>query len=76
MFAQQAVFEKNHSGYIKRSDPKLLYFNWQFNGDKLVIRHIINKDKDVIIHDGTYKLTFANKKLYKEIRLMDTLRNI
>jgi hypothetical protein len=69
------VFAKNRTGYIKRSDPKLLYFNWQFDNNKLVIRHTINKDKDDIIDDGTYKLTFTAKKLYKEITLIDTSRN-
>jgi hypothetical protein len=70
------TFIKNHTGFIKRSDPKLLYFNWQFDDNKLVIRHTINEDKDNIIGDGTYKLIYINKKVIDEMALLDTVKNI
>jgi hypothetical protein len=68
-------FSKNNSGFIKRSDPMLLYFNWRVSGDELTIRHIRNKDKDDIIDDGTYKIIHPNKTFH-EVDLLDTVKHI
>lgn len=70
------IFSKNHSGYIKRSDPQLLDFNWKISDSTLIIRHQKNEDKDNIIDDGIYKMMFSNKKIYEELSLTDTKSGI
>ena len=70
------TFTKNNKGYIQRSDPKLLYFDWQFDENIIVIRHTKNKDTDDVIDDGNYKIIQPNNKVYSEIDLLDTVKGI
>jgi hypothetical protein len=72
----QMEFFKNHSGFVKRTDAKLLYFKWGIDNDELTISHTENSEIDKVIDNGTYKLTFAVDKPIKEIALIDTVKNI
>jgi hypothetical protein len=71
----EIVFVKDHSGFIKRPDARILPFNWKINGNELKIRHT-KKEKDDIMNDGTYQIIPGNKKLHQEIALFDTVKNI
>ena len=69
-------FFKNHSGFIKRTDAKLLYFKWGIDDDQLTINHTEDSEIDKVVDNGTYKFTLANNKPIKEIALIDTAKNI
>lgn len=73
----QVIFQENHKGFIKRSDPRLLYFNWTFNNDHLTIEHYPkSKDNDLIIDDGIFKIVQTKNKTFQEIEIIDTVKNV
>ena len=73
----QIIFKENHKGFIKRSDPRLLYFNWTFNNDHLKIEHYPkSKDNDLIIDDGIFKIVQTKNKTFQEIEIIDTVKNV
>jgi hypothetical protein len=69
------VFKKGSLGYIKRSNPVLLYFKWKTNENKLFIEHQ-NKSQDDIVNDGIYKVIVRNNKTFQEVDLVDTASNV
>ena len=70
------TFINNHTGFIKRSAPELLYFNWAIDVQNLKIVHTINNDPDDVIDNGNYKIIQPNNKTYREIDLLDTIKHV
>jgi hypothetical protein len=68
----EVVFSKNHSGFIKRSDPKLLQFSWSLRDTLLTLKHALKENNSDIIDDGTYVISHRTNKKFEELDLLDS----
>ncbi|WP_295674151.1 hypothetical protein [uncultured Mucilaginibacter sp.] len=68
-------FFKNHSGFIKRSDPKQLQFSWSLRDTILTLKHALKENNNDVIDDGTYVISHPTNKKFEELDLLDSKKH-